>query len=443
MIRRKRLFSLCSVMICLGTLQTECLAGHAAMPLTQSLAAYQGPVTPEVDTSTIYNKVMCGYQGWFLAEGDGYERWFTHWGGVDRTPPRCTVDFWPDMSEFDPDEKFETNYKHADGSKAVVFSSAVKKTVLRHFKWMRDYGIDGVFVQRFGGPISNQENSDYLRTCAVLSHCREGANQYGRAFAVMYDVNFDRRAVDIIKADWTRLINEMKLTTTKAYIRHRGAPIVSLWGYGFGHRKFDAKAVEELFTFFKKPENGGCTIMLGVPNDWAAWTDDRMRLLKKYATIISPWNVGRYGSPDGARRHAKKYWDGDLAFCKKEDKDYYAVAFPGFSWTNLKKGESKLNEIPRLGGEFLWSQIEEIKKYGMNMVYVAMFDEVDEGTAIFKCSNNPPVGRFCTYEGLPSDWYLRLCGMAGRYLRGEKVTMPQGKPDPSQMRYRPVSTFEH
>jgi hypothetical protein len=56
------------------------------------------------------------------------------------------------------------------------------------------------------------------------------------------------------------------------------------------------------------------------------------------------------------------------------------------------------------------------------MLYVAMFDEVDEGTAIFKCTNQPPVGdgvAFLTYEGLPSDYYLRLVGMAGKVLRGE------------------------
>ena len=416
---------------------------HQAMSLSDALAPYAGPVERSVDTSTLYGKVMCGYQGWFLAKGDGYKPGIVHWGPVDRTPPRCTVDLWPDMTELAPDECFPTNYRYADGTAAEVFSSAVKKTVGRHFKWMRDYGIDGVFVQRFTSCVSNQSNWNYQRTAAVLHHCREGANRTGRAFAVMYDTNFDRRAVDAMKADWARLVNEMKLMTTPAYIRHRGGPVVGLWGYGFGHRKFDVAAAEELFRFFKEPENGGCTIMLGVPNDWASWTDDRMRLLKQYATIISPWNVGRYGDPKGAKRHADRYWPGDLALCKQNHLDYYAVAFPGFSWANLQKGKSPLNQIPRLGGRFFWSQIEEIRRHGMDMVYVAMFDEVDEGTAIFKCTNQPPIGRFATYEGLPSDHYLRLTGLAGRFLRGGDVAFPEVKPDPAQMTYRPLTQLEY
>jgi hypothetical protein len=61
------------------------------------------------------------------------------------------------------------------------------------------------------------------------------------------------------------------------------------------------------------------------------------------------------------------------------------------------------------------------KRAGASMVYVAMFDEIDEGTAIFKCTGNPPVGEnhFLTYEGLPSDYYLWLTGQGGRLLRGE------------------------
>ena len=43
-------------------------------------------------------------------------------------------------------------------------------------------------------------------------------------------------------------------------------------------------------------------------------------------------------------------------------------------------------------------------------MYLAMFDEIDEGTAFFKCANEVPVGEspFLSFEGVPSDRYLWL-----------------------------------
>ena len=61
------------------------------------------------------------------------------------------------------------------------------------------------------------------------------------------------------------------------------------------------------------------------------------------------------------------------------------------------------------------------------MMKTAMFDEVDEGTAMFKTVPNKsiaPVGvetltLDADGEALPSDWYLRLGGEASRLLRKE------------------------
>jgi len=51
---------------------------------------------------------------------------------------------------------------------------------------------------------------------------------------------------------------------------------------------------------------------------------------------------------------------------------------------------------------------------------------VDEGTAIFKVTNTPPTqGHFVTYEGMPSDWYLRLVGEGTRMLHEKSMVPPE------------------
>lgn len=77
--------------------------------------------------------------------------------------------------------------------------------------------------------------------------------------------------------------------------------------------------------------------------------------------------------------------------------------------------------IPRLGGDFYWRQFTEAAELGVEMAYVAMFDEVNEATAIFKVTNHPPSqARFETFEGRPSDWYLRLTGEGSKVIRRER-----------------------
>jgi hypothetical protein len=73
-----------------------------------------------------------------------------------------------------------------------------------------------------------------------------------------------------------------------------------------------------------------------------------------------------------------------------------------------------------MGGDFYWKQWVAARQTGFSTVYLAMFDEVDEGTAIYKITNSPPVQRsYVTYEDYPSDWYMRLAHEGCRMLRGE------------------------
>ena len=418
-------------------------AVYADTPSREDVVAkmrpYNGDSVSGVDPSGLIGKVMCGYQGWFNAPGDGSGRGWTHYqrkGGFK--PGQCSIDFWPDVSELDEDEKFATDFRHADGSVAYVFSPHNRKTVLRHFRWMKDYGIDGVFVQRFAVATRSTGSLNHCNT--VLAHCREGANTHGRTYAVMYDLSGLRAGqMQPVKEDWKLLIDRMRIggdEKDQAYLHHNGKPVVAVWGVGFNDgRRYTLGECEDLIRFLKHDKQyGGFTVMLGVPTGWRTLdrdsvADEKLHDIILEADIISPWTVGRYVSPQSVVRHAEQRWKPDIEWCKKHGKEYLPVVFPGFSWHNMKP-DSPLDQISRLQGRFLWAQYVQAKKVGVIMIYQAMFDEMDEGTAIFKCTNWPPVGesRFVTYEGLPSDHYLWLTGMGARLLRDEiesTEVMPQ------------------
>lgn len=383
-----------------------------------------------VDSSTMQSKVLCGYQGWFTAEGDGSRRGWFHYSRRGKFEPGFSnIEFWPDMSELDEDEKFATKFKHADGSVAHVFSSQNKKTVVRHFQWMRDYGIDGVFVQRFAVQTFDKNAREVCDN--VLHHCRAGAQTQGRVYAVMYDLSgMQAGQMSRVSDDWKRLVDNFQITkdeSDKSYLHENGKPVVALWGIGFNDgRRYTLAECDELIRFLKDdPKYGQCTVMLGIPTGWRTQDrdcvkDEGLHDVLKRADILCPWTVGRYGTQREAARHAERDIVPDLAWCKEHGKQYLPVVFPGFSWHNMRP-EAKFDQIPRQKGEFLWTQYVAAKEAGCTMIYQAMFDEMDEGTAIFKCTNDPPAGesKFLTYEGLPSDHYLWLTGMGGKLIRGE------------------------
>ncbi len=386
--------------------------------------------TAAVDSNySLIDKIMCGYQGWFNTPTDGAGRGWVHWGSGGFTPTNCTVDMWPDMTEYGASEKFLASAFY-DGNNYYVFSPYKLDTVLRHFQWMQDYGIDGVYLQRFATEVT-PGSAEFLDRNAVLAHCKDGANMYGKKYAVMYDLSGLGAGETVTKLipDWKYLVDTMKVgrdPNDLGYMFHNGRPVVALWGFGFG-RAYEGQESYDLINFFKNdPCYGGYTIMLGVNDNWRSGASVETRTLL-LADIISPWWVGRYANTADAYNFATTRGVPDKAWCDTNGKEYLPVMFPGFSFHNANPAKP-FNEIPRVGGQFLWDQVyADISTIGANMLYLAMFDEVDEATAIFKVTNNPPrpggVDMFVTYDidgyPLPSDEYLWLVGQAARGLRGE------------------------
>ncbi len=379
---------------------------------------------------------MCGYQGWFRAEGDGSGQGWKHYGhGKKFGPGHVTVDLWPDTSEYA--KTYAAPFKLKNGEQSRVFSSWDKSTIDLHFRWMREYGIDGAFMQRFYGVTRSPKTRAAGRV--ILSHAIEAAQQHGRALAVMYDLSGlapgEEDCSSIIE-DWKELVDELQITSRgerQPYLYHKQKPLVAIWGLGFPDRPYNIRkiGVDGLIDFLKNdPEYGGCSIMLGVPTYFRTLerdcnSDPYVHYLIEHADVVMPWMVQRFtSSSDQEMRRYYQHVKADLTWCHDRGVDYVPVVYPGFSWYNLSQrkfdGRHPLDQNPRLKGSLYWGLFHGAIEAGAEMLYVAMFDEIDEGTAIFKCTNSPPVDFPClTYEGLSSDHYLWLTGQAGRMLRRE------------------------
>jgi hypothetical protein len=384
---------------------------------------------PEVDASTLNRKLMMGYQGWFTCPGDGsavnqWQHWFKTQNPVGTN---LVVDFWPDISELGSNELFATGMTMPDGSTAKVFSAFNQTTVLRHFKWMKDNHLDGVFLQRFGSELSSPSLFAFRNQVTV--NVRVGAETYGRVFSVMYDISgmSSNTLVSTLTNDWRYLVNTLNVTNSPSYVRHRGKPVVVIWGFGFTDRPGTPQDATNVINFFKST---GCTVMGGLPTYWRTLNNDSQTNAAWAAAyrafdIISPWSVGRYSTIAQIDSFEVNLIIPDLSDTRAHGLDYMPVIFPGFSWHNLNGGP--LNQIPRSGGTFYWHQAYDFISAGCTMLYGAMFDEMNEGTSMLKMA--PTSAQLPTQatlvplnidgQALPSDWYLRLADQASRMLRGQ------------------------
>jgi len=164
--------------------------------------------------------------------------------------------------------------------------------------------------------------------------------------------------------------------------------------------------------------------------------------------VISPWSVGRYATQTGSDAYTETVTKPNLEELNSLGIDYMPVVFPGFSWSyrSIQEGvEYEFNQIPRKGGTFLWRQMyNAVQAFRQSdntpgqQLYVAMFDEVDEATAIFKLAKTradvPINTNFVTldvdegYSNVPSDWYLQLVGAATTLLRDSAADFPSEMP---------------
>lgn len=434
----------------------EATESSSAAPTQAATSAPPLPILPHdtIDPSTLTGKLMMGYQGWFSCPGDGTNMYngYYHWihdGFPKLNAESFRVDMFPDTRELTDDEKCPTALTLPDGNPAYVYSSANYKTVLRHFQWMSEYGIDGVFLQRFGVQLAYPEWRDFHTD--LLVKVRDASETYGRAWAVMYDVTGSNEngnnVVALLKRDWKYLVDTQKILESPQYLHHNGLPVVAIWGLGFDDRPGTAAEAVELLDFFQNnPDPKYRAIVLGgVPIFWrtlqspartnSAWNDFYCAL-----DIISPWTVGVAAYDAEVDSYYRNTVRADMARAQECGAEYMPVVYPGTSYHN--PADRPFNEQPRRGGRLYWRQVYDALSLDATMLYNAMFDEVDEATAMYKIaetSADVPAGiEVITMdtdgESLPSDWYLRLAGEATKMLRGEiplTATIPITPSEPS------------
>lgn len=304
---------------------------------------------PAVDATTLHHKLMCGYQGWFRCPGDGTgDRW-KHWSRdhTKLTPDTLTFEMWPDMTEYGDDEKYPApGFTTRGGRPAYLFSSANARTVERHFQWMRRYGIDGVFLQRFLVELRDSSLD------VVLENVRASAGATGRTYALCYDMSGAReeRIYDLLASDWKRLVDEKRVTADERYLHHNGKPVLFVWGF-FSDR-FKPSLAHRIIDLFKADPKYGVTLIGGCPWHWRGERDPEWARAFRRFDVISPWNVGNVTVEAGRKYASTGSWKDDMAEARRAGMMYLPVIYPGFGWTNLKGRAAARQTIPRLGGAF-------------------------------------------------------------------------------------------
>ena len=363
--------------------------------------------------------VMAGYQGWQGCPGDdsgdgkftdGVNGW-AHYlcstvPGFKMNPGMCGngFNFWPDCSEYE--NTYPLNgFTYPDGSQAVVFSAYDRQTVMTHFRWMQEYGIDGVFAQRFMVYVNKKYTIEHEFHLTNLDYQMQASNQYGRAICVMYDLvgmNAESHLTpEYLLADLAELEEKYHFKDRskgqKYYLYHNGKPLVALVSFAQMDMPYD---MTECRRCVELVQEAGYSVMIGVPTYWrdggpdSPYTPALLKMITDlHPDVLMPWYTGRFDykgeRSDYKRSSTRIAFDSfkdriraDAQWCRNAGVLFAPNCWPGFDWSHQRPASLP---ISRYGGDFFWAQAYyEIATAGARAFYIGMFDEIDEGTQIFK-----------------------------------------------------------
>lgn len=367
---------------------------------------HTGPAKDYIDPSSLKGKVMAGYQGWFRTPNDIEDGGWRHWvRGQTMAPENFTVDMWPDLTEYDPASLIRAgDVTTASGGPAHIFSSASYPAVLKHFRWMRKHNIDGAWLQRFRMHAGSE--ADF-----VLRHISQAAAEEGRIWGVEYDVSgkADSEILGLLQADWQWLTNQFDILNDPRYVRDGGKPVVFIWGLPVPDRGFTPATADAVVDWFQAQ---GCHVIGGIPNVWSTLNAAWQTHIAKYDGVLVWMSTNT----------------SEVSFFNNRGQDYYPHIWPGFSWAHLKQQPANppVQFTDRQGGQFYWNKGRTWINAGADRLFLGMFDEYDEGTAIMPMTDDPPPpynewGRFIDNQGKPGDWWMMLSDELKRMMWGQRA----------------------
>jgi hypothetical protein len=398
-------------------------AYHATGGFSHVFTATTPKATPwknDLDFGAYY-----GYQAWHRGPEAKWDHWFDN--GIPDTE-HMSGDNWPDFAEYPI--LYKTQLRYPDGSPVMVYSCNDYETIDVHIRWMKEYGIKGCFLQRQQNNIHNPENLEAMDRKAL--HVRRACEKYGIKFCMMpcnndkSETGRGQEYIDIIINDWKHCVDELKITESPMYIHQNGKPVIGFWGIGNANRQLTPEQATQILDSFQTPSESRYQVyvMGGVPNDWLTKPKEGFVPVFERLDMISPWRPIFYDpyNQDWLDRMA-----GDKAYCDARGIDYNPTVSPGASVAYQHFDPTHRNKTPRDGGKYLWKQVYEVCKLGNKFMYVAMYDEIDEGTAMYKMAetqNDCPVLNPALVPlnedgyNLPNDWYLQIGTEIQKMLEG-------------------------
>jgi YD repeat-containing protein len=290
---------------------------------------------------------------------------------------------------------------------------------------MQSEGIDGVWVSEFESHLPGGSSaSDYPYVLKTLNNIRAAATSTGRTWAFMYDTSGQPTSTMAagIETQWENMVNS-GYTSDPRYLHMNGLPVIMLYGFfpnDTNHNLGNPTYGNPLIQFFQAGKYQAFVVGSGAWN-WTTGDSAFQDMLFTLGAYI-PWNVGHvFTATNGNIEAQTSTWASDAATFKTHNVKYIPLVFPGTS----AAGPPVTNPTaPRRDGYFLWEQYVAASTVGgLNSVFVAMYDEVNEGTAIMPISNTPPAQSpaFYTSVGYPGDWYEKLTVKGESYLKNNQA----------------------